>query len=203
MVTDEALSHLQAEYRLNARLSIEERLRWIIQDRWVGIEPARASCRCRVTALALSVARRVIAVGIPRADPYGRSLAHTVLISDGWRRSAHWGKGVRLAGRDVKARRPLFVLSARTLFANANSQFANELRGKWRKLKKHKGSVTFGCRRFILHEVSCRAVPVCRVSNQDVLASRAHLAHDFASCISRSSWSRPLLTRDSICLIVS
>jgi hypothetical protein len=25
----------------------------------VGIEPARASCRCRVTALALSVARRV------------------------------------------------------------------------------------------------------------------------------------------------
>jgi hypothetical protein len=45
-------------------------------------------------------------------------------------------------------------VSVRTLFANANSQFANELRGKWRKLNKHKGSVTFGGRPFILREAS-------------------------------------------------
>ena len=40
-----------------------ERAIGIIFSSWgtdvVGIEPARASCRCRVTALALSVARRV------------------------------------------------------------------------------------------------------------------------------------------------
>jgi hypothetical protein len=40
MVTDEALSHLQAEYRLNAQLSVEERLRWIIQDRWINYSRA-------------------------------------------------------------------------------------------------------------------------------------------------------------------
>src|SRR5580700_10268256 len=40
MVTDEALSHLQADYRLNARLSVEERLRWIIQDRWINYSRA-------------------------------------------------------------------------------------------------------------------------------------------------------------------
>jgi hypothetical protein len=36
--------------------------------------------------------------GTTRSDPYGRSLAHTVLISDGLRRSAHWGKGGAHAG---------------------------------------------------------------------------------------------------------
>ena len=36
MVTDQALPHLQAEYRLNSRLSLEERLRWMIQDRWIN-----------------------------------------------------------------------------------------------------------------------------------------------------------------------
>ena len=50
-----------------------------------------------------------------------------------------------------------WVMSARTSFSNANSQFANELREKW-KPNKHKGSIAFGCRRFILHEASYRAM---------------------------------------------